>query len=271
MSVDKMHHEGRKMKTRALPALLMLLSLLPKGVSADDVNSQPPKSFSNLTAAESHGCKKVNLYGPGRSSCVIEALEMHELMLNIYEMGGSGAYKLSGRVCVPSWYEGAKVKYQDFDGGGKDLVVVDTEGNTGTGVLQKILLVFGYNGREFVPVLLETTSYDFGTLGYKEELRMEHAIKNLGSREVTIDLHHEYVLHQSRDNPLGMKASWSERLAWHSQDFTFYETGEIEEMRKSRLFLWKNIARVRSLSKGIKLGEACDRFLEETKVMDILE
>jgi hypothetical protein len=161
--------------------------------------------------AEKNGCQLHTLKEKQKENCVINEFDGHDLKISIYDSNPDGEFERTNQLTITSWYQEAKISYEDLLGNGIKFIRIESEGNTGTGTLQKILSYWGWHDDKFVPVFFETTSY-YISGRYLEELKMNYEFNNKGSKQVSAVLKVSY----SNNNPKHKaKYKWSETL--HSQ------------------------------------------------------
>ena len=157
---------------------------------------EPPKEFRTKGDALKGGCQLQPLKGKGAENCIITGFDGHDLKITIFDITADGGFERRNQLTITSWYQMAKVSYEDLLGNGINFIRIESEGNTGTGTLQKILSYWGWHDDKFVPVFFETMSYHISGR-YLEELQMNCEFKNKGSKQVSAILKFSY----SNNNP----------------------------------------------------------------------
>ncbi len=213
------------MKGLLLVMLIALLGLVPEtgaGGEVDEVSTgygteKIPDLFKTGQEARRMGCRMAALKGDRQPSCFLPKYDLMErtFLVTFYDSNDQGQWVRSGQLCFPSWHGRAKVKTKDILGTGQEFLLVEFEGNTGSGVLQMILMMLGWFDGRFKPVLAETISYDRNVMGAEEHLSMNYSLKKNASQRI---LHLRFK--QDR------RPSRSEDLVWDEQAHSFYQEGE---------------------------------------------
>ena len=234
--------------------------------------SSIPDIFQGEKDAIKHNCVIVRLKDANHPMCVLQKFEGHELKLNIYDADVNGKYEKSQELCIPSWYQKAKVKFLELTSNGKQFIFLTFEGNTGTGTLQMILMIIGWHDGKYVPVLAETVDYHIMERDDSTSLKMSYAIENIKTQKVNLLLEYKFIAKNINEFPFQFNSSWTEILKWDEKSFSFYNEQAEREKIKSTLFLiQKNISNVRLLMSNIDIARLCIDFFEKTKIMYILE
>lgn len=259
--------------TRLISGVLSMLlcivladAALAKAAVSYDPDQPLPQSFQNEGDAIKNGCKIVHLKGKNQKSCVVQRNLFHAFELTIYDRDFKGQFRQAGEFCIPSWYQMAKISYKDLLGNGRQFVVAEFEGNTGTATLQMILMLIYWDGGKYSPVLAETISYELGnTL-----LKAKYSFLNTGTLKLSVRLN--YVLLQKDErSSQEFKTTWKEDLRWHKEQQSFYDAEHEEDMLESPFYVRKNIARVRLSMKDTSVEDLCyESFFDKTGIMDII-
>lgn len=228
-------------------------------------------SFQDIEHAIKNGCKISQLKTRDVKNCVLETFDGHDLILTIYDSTAQGNYIKAERIRITSWYNEAKVRYEDLLGRGVDFIMVEFEGNTGTGTLQKNLAIFGWYKGRFIPVLIEPLSYYIDSKGRRTGLKVIYEIKNRRSENIALNFNYSY----SKEKPQKtLKYNWNDHLQWDNATFSFYKK-EIkqEKFTDSRFPVQKKIADVRvKVAESLKTIDNIDlKILESLKIMQILD
>lgn len=194
---------------------LILLLFLPLPAHGYD---EPPKYFMTRNEAVKSGCQLQTLKEINKENCILSEFDGHDLKITIYDANPNGEFKRTNQLIITSWYQKAKINFENLLGNGIKFIRVEAEGNTGTGTLQKILSYWGWHDDKFVPVFFETTSYYISDR-YLEELKVTHEFKNQGSKLISAVLKYHY----SNNNPkYKSEYTWKEKLDWQDSSFSFY-------------------------------------------------
>lgn len=173
-------------------------------------------------------------------------------------------------MCIPSKYESAKVHYLDVPGLRQTFVIVRFEGDTGTGVLQEVLLGIGWNDGRFAPVLLETASYRVDAMANQRHLRLEYSLQKKETKVPFLELRYHYSerntsASRSNENPsddasptYAFEATWSERLPWNAERHSFYRK-DVERDKEQVYFpVVRQLAVARQAIERIRLDGSCE-------------
>jgi hypothetical protein len=231
-----------------------------------------PDVFQNEKDAIEHSCAIVRLKDANHPMCVLQEFEVHKLRLNIYDANVNGKFEKSEELCIPSWYQKAKVEFIELSSKGQQFIFVRFEGNTGTGTLQTILMIIGWHHGKFIPVLAETIDYYIKERDDITSLKMSYAIENIRTQGVSLLLNYKFVATDRNEFPSQFSASWTESLKWDEESFSFYnEQAEREKIKRTLFLIQKNISNVRLLMRDVDTTKLCIDFFKKTKIMYILE
>jgi hypothetical protein len=231
----------------------------------------PPLALDKKQTID-HGCKIKQLKKSGLNNCVLEMFDGHDLVLTIYDLSAPGKYLKSDQIKVTSWYNEAKVSYEDLTGRGTDFIVVEFEGNTGTGTLEKILAVFGWNKSRFVPVLIEPLTYYIDNKGLLTDLKIKYDVANSGSDRATFNF--TYTFSKEFAENKHEQATWRDSLLWDEATFSFYKKQNIDaEMSSAHNPIQKKVlaARINTIKALPTITDVDLDLLRRLKIMDILE
>ena len=175
-----------------------------------------PDQFPSQTVAEEAGCRFAAVKGPAATACVTTAFGGQELSIGIYESQPSGAIIRTEMMRITSWYWAAKVSFRDIMQSGTDWLVVETEGNRGTGVRQTVLVVIGWDGDQWSTLVVESLTYNVWRPNGPEDvgLAVTYAFQTSPRGPV---LRLKYSLRRGT-RPA---ARWEERLHWNRRRHAF--------------------------------------------------
>lgn len=231
-----------------------------------------PDKFQNEKDATKHNCIIAKVKDAKQKSCVLQEFEEHALKLIIYDANTQGEFKKAQELCIPSWYQKAKVKFLELIGDGKQFMFVTFEGNTGTGTLQMILMIIGWHDGKFVPVLAETIDYYFMERDDIASLKMSYEIKNIKTPKATLQLKYKFIAEDRNEFPFKFNATWPDQLIWNEKTYSFYEEeAELKKFWNVPRFVNKNIANVRLSTRNIDATRLCTDFFDKTRIMHILD
>lgn len=231
--------------------------------------AEPPERFDTREEALKHECQLQPLKGKEIECAVLTEFDGHDLIIFIYDQMPDGSYERKHRLCITSWYWMAKVGYEDLLGDGRKFLRVESEGNTGTGTLQKILSYWGWHDGEFVPVLFETVSYGL-VCGTAQRLHAKISLKNPSLKDVFIGFDYDYTY---EDPGIKSTLAWSESLSWNEASFSFYRReDETRKLLKPDNYIHKNIiqARINLLDRKCKIEPVGTETLNALQIMQVL-
>jgi hypothetical protein len=232
-----------------------------------------PDAFQNKKDAIENQCHIANLKGDKkRPVCVLQKFEEHELRLITYDSDENGRFVKAKELCIPSWYQKAKVKFKELSNTGQQFIFVTFEGNTGTGTLQTILMIIGWHDGKYMPVLAETIDYYIMERDESNSLKMSYKIDNIKTQNVSLKLKYKYTAKDRNEIPSQCKASWADVLKWNEKAFSFYdEQEEHSKIKNTSCVIQKNISNVRLMIHDTAADRLCTDFFDKTKIMYILE
>ncbi len=227
--------------------------------------------FQTESQAIKDGCKIKKLKTTNAKNCIIETFNGQELFLVIYDSNEQDKYIKAEQIKVTSWYNEAKVSYEDLLGNGTDFILVEFEGNRGTGTSQKILAIIGWHEDRFVPVLIESLSYYIEERDLLTDLNVNYKIENKGSPKITINLSYSY---SQKIHNKTIKEKWIDSLPWNEATFSFYDKkNEQKKLSTSNFSLQKNISelRVRLVEPILHITDLDIDTLRQIRIMEILD
>lgn len=234
--------------------------------------SSVPDTFENKEDAINNKCKVVNLKGDKHPVCVLQIFEGHEFKLITYDGDQNGRFVKAQELCIPSWYQKAKLKFIELSNIGQQFMFITFEGNTGTGTLQDILMIIGWHDGKYVPVLAETIGYYIMERDKSDSLKMNYKINNIKTQKVSLTLKYKYAAKDKNEISSQCKTSWTDILKWNENSFSFYnEQEERAKIKGTTCVIQKNISNVRLLIRDLDTDKLCTNFFDKTKIMYILE
>ena len=256
----------RHMKVRTIFFLsFILIILLPLSTHGED----HPPIFPTRAAALEYGCKILSLKQRNVENGIVWGFDGHDLIISIYDFENDGKLVRKNQLKIVSWYNFAKISYEDLLGNGIAFIKIESEGNTGTGTLQMIHSYWGWKKDRFLPVFFETKSY-YLSYHYVEDLKVNYEIHKKASKQVSLTLTYRYLNtfpeHKS-------KYSWTESLTWNGSLFSFYNP----ELERKKLIEAKNPiqrriieARLNLVNQSGNMETIDDDLLNKIKMMQIL-
>ncbi|MBF0547374.1 MAG: hypothetical protein HQM08_23230 [Candidatus Riflebacteria bacterium] len=127
-----------------------------------------------------------------------------------------------------------------------------------------VLTYLAWNSNKFVPVLMESKSYE---LGHKRTAMYHHIFK-IRKGEAFLLLGFESIDEEEHTSEI-----WSDKLNWHDDNFSFYDKKQ-EELKYSNANskLKKNLykSRLNFLQYRDKMEAINDRFLDQIEIMEVI-
>jgi len=231
-----------------------------------------PDSFPNLRDAKQHQCRLAALKSKHPRTCFLLNYDYaNQVLISIYDENEKGEFTKSQELCIPSWYGMAKAKAQDLLGTGQDFLLVEFEGNRGSGVLQMVLMGLAWFDGQWQPAFAETHSYYISGPGNQEDLNLTYRFRREKDHPLSLLLDYRYVGKSDGKMPHGEKKTWKDELFWNPQTHSFYDPAKEEEKLKNHPNdLATPIIKARLKFKNVKLKDYCSDFLEKTGIMDVL-
>jgi hypothetical protein len=239
--------------------------LLPFATHGED----HPSFFPTRAAALKYGCKVLSLKKRNVENGIVWGFDAHDLIISIYDLENDGKLVRKNQLKITSWYNEAKICFDDLLGNGIEFIKVEFEGNTGTGTLQLIHSYWGWKKDRFVPVFFETKSYHISGR-YLEDLNVNYEIHKKDSKQVSLTLNYRYLNNNPKHKS---KYSWTESLTWNDSLFSFYNP----ELERRKLIEAKNPiqkriieARLNYMNQSGNMKTISVDLLNEIKMMQIL-
>jgi hypothetical protein len=211
-----------------------------------------------------HSIKKANI-----ENCILGEFDGHDFIITIYDSNTDGEFIRTNQLIITSWYQKAKIGYEDLLGNGVKFIRVESEGNTGTGYSQTILSYWGWHDNKFVPIFFETISYVISDK-YYEDLNMNYNFINKGTKQVSLVLAYQYFNDSLKHK---YDYTWKEELNWHDSFFSFYDQKrEEDKLLKTNDFIYKKIinARLNFIKTRYNMQIIDTDLLNKIEIMNIL-
>jgi hypothetical protein len=258
---------------------LVLLSAGVLSAGSRTPEERFPEIFASRSEAVSAGCSISTVRSPDAINCVLKKFEGQAMYLGIYDEDPKVGFHKTAELCVPSWYNMATVTFTDLLGDRRHFLDVTFEGDTGTGTLQMIRMLIGWNGARFVPVFAETVSYRMGSLGYEHELSVTPIFQAESLTQVSVLLKYRYVEGQESDAPpkslWRSTFEWQTLLKWDTLAFAFREEpsdAQLEKRPRARAFwIEDNLRRIRASLSGVSVETLCADFFDKSEIMSVLD
>src|SRR5262249_45826366 len=97
---------------------------------------------------------------PGARTCFVTTDTEDPMRLGVYEQDPAGPFVLTHTLHIPNWSWTTDVTTADVIRTRTDAFVIKAIGMHGTGIIQRMRLVIGWNGHAFAPMAIESLSYE---------------------------------------------------------------------------------------------------------------
>jgi hypothetical protein len=193
-----------KFKWSCLIVYLLILAAVPF-LTAQDIKT-------NSSLGTTHRASSKAPY------TVTPSFEDHDLLLTAYQVTLDKQLIKKQEIRITSWLNKAKVRREDLFNDGREFFFIEFEGNTGTGVMQTLLAVYGWKGLKLVPVLLEPLSYKCTSGEDSTNLTIYYKIMHDAPHRTAVKF--SYVLSEMRSG-IEAKIKWDDILKWDDSTFSF--------------------------------------------------
>jgi hypothetical protein len=181
-----------------------------------------PESFKNEREARKAGCQCDYLKSMEKKTCLLKFAEGQGVWIFVYDQDAHGKYIKSGVITPPSWYEFASVALVEVFGTGKPkFILIEHQGDHGTGCDEKIHWLLGWHDGTFHTVFRETVYLMIDSLGQQTFYRLNY--KFVKSKTPRIETKSSYDLVSVTASPYDFHSSWRDWFFWNEKDFTFYD------------------------------------------------
>lgn len=202
----------------------------------------------NLVLAESNytDCNFVYIKEPTKPNCVIEEYKDQELQINIYDYENESLKNNSEKIIIPTEFNLAKLRFEDWLGEGRKMIIVELESNKQKFEKQKLLIIFRWHKEMFKPVFFETISYDKITGDEKNNLTTEFKFQDFGTKRISLFLEYNFERSQKKTNKPKEKKNWTNELVWDYRNQTFYDfEQEKKKSKNAKFYIEKKIHELR--------------------------
>jgi hypothetical protein len=207
----------------------------------DEINKSLPPSFELNKASINGKCIFLKLKSAKETNAILKTSEFETLLIGVYEKSKDGNWVRSDVLCFPDHYGKDIVDSVDLMGNGTKFLKVIHDGNTGSGEYQSVLTYVAWHGDKFVPVLMESYTYDSLGSSWETHDKMNFEFKNVGTDKVTALINFKEKNHQetyeSVNGDVGKNIDtnnhWIEKLKWNPLNFSFYDPQQIFEELKT--------------------------------------
>lgn len=192
-----------------------------------------PDSFKDEREARSAGCKCDYLKSVNKKTCLLKFAEDQGVWIFVYDQDASGKYVRTGVITPPTWHEVGSVALVDVFGSGKPkLILIEHEGDCGTGMEEKIHWLLCWHDSAFHTVFRETVYLMVDGLGEETCYRLNYKI--VKGKTPRIETQCAYDLVCATAEPYDFHSNWRDWLFWNEKDFSFYEPRVLDENAKFR-------------------------------------
>jgi hypothetical protein len=192
-------------------------------LSADaDAWQLAPDTFKNEREARRAGAVCDYIKSTANKTALLKITFGQGVGFFVYDPDPSGQYHKTSVICPPTWYGIGLVLLVDVFGPGKPkFILIEHQGDHGTGVNERIHWLLGWHDDSFRTVFRETAFLDFGDLGANNAYSMNYKIvKGKNPRiEATFSLDAVYVTAE----PYDFHSHWRDWFFWNEKDFSFYD------------------------------------------------
>lgn len=184
--------------------------------------NQVPDSFQNEKDACRAGCLCDFIKSTGAKTCLLKLTEAQGAWLFVYDRNAEGKYIKTGVITPPTWYDFASVALVDVFGNGRPkFILIEHQGDHGTGRDERIHWMLGWDGRAFRTVFRETVFWYNAGLGDNINYRMNYRLVK-GKRSY-IEARYSYDKVYVTTYPYEFHSEWRDWLFWNEKTFSFYD------------------------------------------------
>ncbi len=203
-------------------------------VRSNSLSDSVPSVLSDQNEVKKYKCKEVNLKKQ-LVNCVIRQNSHRKITLIIYDKQSNGTFKRVNQLNLDSWYLSAEIEYVDIlNDGRKFILVKNLEGVTGTGISQKLLALWGWDGNQFKIALLEVEKYHDAISSSRIQKLNTNVNFISSSNKPIVQFKYKYYSYlRFVEDVKEQNWEWQNELEWNPNNFSFYSTNS-EELRKSR-------------------------------------
>jgi hypothetical protein len=186
-----------------------------------------PDSFPDEQAARKAGGQCDYIKDMKKKSCLFEFSYLQGAGIFVYDLDATGKFVKSSVIVPPTWYGIASVEFVDAFGPSRPkFVLIEHQGDHGTGVNEKIQWMLGWHNGGFHTVFRETVYLSINGLGEKTDYRLKY--KFVKGKNPRIETQSRYDLVAVTAEPYDFHTQWRDWLFWNERDFSFYQ-GNIQK------------------------------------------
>jgi hypothetical protein len=198
---------------------------LPQNATVWD---QAPDSFKNETEARRSGAVCDYIKSATNKTCLLRIIGGQGAWIFVYDPDLSGRYVKTSVITPKTWYDIGLVQIIDVFGSGKPkFILIEHQGDHGTGVDERIHWLLGWRDGAFHTVFRETVFLDVDSLGENTIYRVNyHVVKGKSPHiEANYSLDAVYITAY----PYDFHSHWRDWHFWNEETFSFYDSRHEEE------------------------------------------
>lgn len=236
----------------------------PKEYYDGNITEFTPKYFQNQEQARKEGCQCDYVKSRERKTCFLRVTQGQGVWLLVYDRDSTGKYIRNQFICIPTWYAIANITFVDIFGNGQKLLLLEHQGDHGTGVNEKVHWILGWHDEGFRTVFWETVKYYCNCMGSLQNYRMQYTIVKGKQPRVLMRCRYDAV--NAQMEPYDFHAEWKDWLIWDEKAFSFYKTQfenskvEIGNFYGCNLCIRRNISQIRNLVLKLQPVPNCPKY-----------
>jgi len=233
---------------------------------------QVPDSFKSEWDARRAGCECDFIKSTEAKTCLLKLTASQGAWLFVYDRDAGGKYVKSGVITPPTWYEFASVTLVDiFRSGRPKFILIEHQGDHGTGRDEKIHWILGWDGHVFRTAFRETVLWCNRCLGDNVIYRMNYHLEK--GKRPCIEARYSFAKVFITAYPYEFHSEWRDWLFWNEKTFSFYDArmedekiqngSEFESEFEFRSNVERNRKRIMSLPplpRKMWEGEAVEKY-----------
>jgi hypothetical protein len=159
--------------------------------------------------------------GAESKTCLLKFVVGQGAWVFVYDREATGRFVKTGVITPPTWYGLARVALVDvFRTGKSKFILIEHQGDSGTGTDEKIHWLLGWHEGAFRTVLRETVFSMVSCLGEDTIYRMNYRIARGSKPRVEVTCSFDRVFDTAY--PYDFHAQWKDWLFWDEERFSFY-------------------------------------------------
>jgi hypothetical protein len=158
-----------------------------------------------------------------KKTCLLKFVFGQGVWIFVYDQDASGKYIRTGVIAPPTWYGFASVAFVDIFGPDKPkFILIEHQGDSGTGIDEKVHWLLGWYGGAFRTVFREPVYLTIDGLGDQTFYQMNYKI--IKGKVPRIDTRCRYEQVSVTASPYDFHSSWRDWFFWNEKEFSFYYT-----------------------------------------------